>query len=81
MTDHKVVGRAEWQAGPGFWALVSGGGAALVGVVHFGPAAVEPPALIVDHYDPPLLGWLASSGSATPRVTARSVRSPSRVAG
>jgi hypothetical protein len=27
--------------------------------VHFGPAAVEPPGLILDHYDPPILGWLA----------------------
>jgi hypothetical protein len=47
------------RVGPGFWALVSGGGAAFVAAVHFGPAAVEPPALILDHYDPPLLGWLA----------------------
>jgi hypothetical protein len=47
------------RVGPGFWALVSGGGAVFVGAVHFGPAAVEPPELILDHYDPPLLGWLA----------------------
>ena len=47
------------RVGPGFWALVSGGGAAFVSVVHFGPAAVEPPELILDHYDPPVLGWLA----------------------
>jgi hypothetical protein len=38
---------------------VSGGGAVFVSVVHFGPAAVEPPELILDHYDPPILGWLA----------------------
>jgi hypothetical protein len=47
------------RVGPGFWALVSGGGAVFVSVVHFGPAAVEPPELILDHYDPPILGWLA----------------------
>jgi len=50
--------RASW-VGPGFWALVSGGGAVFVSVVHFGPAAVEPPEMILDHYDPPILGWLA----------------------
>jgi hypothetical protein len=47
------------RVGPGFWALVSGGGAAFVAAVHFGPAAVEPPELILDHYDSPVLGWLA----------------------
>jgi hypothetical protein len=47
------------RVGPGFWALISGGGAVFVSAVHFGPAAVEPPELILDHYDPPILGWLA----------------------
>jgi len=47
------------RVGPGFWALVSGGGAAFVAAVHFGPAAVEPPELILDHYQTPVLGWLA----------------------
>jgi hypothetical protein len=47
------------RVGPGFWALVSGGGAAFVSAVHFGPAAVEPPELILDPYQPPVLGWLA----------------------
>jgi hypothetical protein len=47
------------RVGPGFWALVSGGGAVFVGAVHFGPLAVEPPALILNPYDPPVLGWLA----------------------
>ena len=47
------------RVGPGFWALVSGGGAAFVSAVHFSPSAVEPPELILDHYDPPILGWLA----------------------
>jgi hypothetical protein len=47
------------RVGAGFWALVSGGGAAFVSAVHFGPFAVEPPKLILDEYDPPILGWLA----------------------
>jgi heme exporter protein D len=47
------------RVGPGFWALVSGGGAVFVSAVHFGPAAVEPPELILGHYQPPILGWLA----------------------
>ena len=47
------------RVGPGFWALVSGGGAVFVAAVHFGPAAAEPPELILGHYQPPLLGWLA----------------------
>ena len=47
------------RVGPGFWALVSGGGAVFVSAVHFGPAAVEPPELILDPYQPPVLGWLA----------------------
>ena len=46
------------RVGPGFWALVSGGGAVFVGAVHFGPTAVEPPELIVGPYHP-VLGWLA----------------------
>jgi hypothetical protein len=47
------------RVGPGFWALVSGGGAIFVGAVHFGPSAVEPPELILNGYGPPVLGWLA----------------------
>src|SRR6266545_4605142 len=31
------------RVGPGFWALVSGGGAGFVSAVHFGPAAVADP--------------------------------------
>src|SRR5574341_204722 len=30
------------RVGPGFWALVSGGGAVFVSAVHFGPSAIEP---------------------------------------
>jgi hypothetical protein len=47
------------RVGPGFWALVSGGGAVFVSAVHFGPTAVEPPDMILEPYDPPILGWLA----------------------
>ena len=47
------------RVGPGFWALVSGGGAVFVAAIHFGPTAVEPPAAIIGPYEPPLLGWLA----------------------
>jgi hypothetical protein len=47
------------RVGPGFWALLSGGGAAFVSAVHFGPSAVEPPELILGGYGPPVLGWLA----------------------
>lgn len=47
------------RVGPGFWALVSGGGAAFVSAVHFGPLAVEPPHLIHGGYAQPLIGWLA----------------------
>ena len=47
------------RVGPGFWIVVSGGGALFVGAVHFGPFALEPPPAIIDHYDSPILGWLA----------------------
>ena len=47
------------RVGPGFWALVSGGGAAFVSAVHFGPFAVEPPHLIHHGYADPVIGWLA----------------------
>jgi hypothetical protein len=47
------------RVGPGFWALVSGGGAVFVSAVHFGPSAVEPPELILNGYGPAVLGWLA----------------------
>jgi hypothetical protein len=47
------------HVGPGFWALISGGGAAFVSAVHFGPFAVEPPHLIHGGYEQPVIGWLA----------------------
>ena len=45
--------------GPGFWALLSGGGAAFVSAVHFGPLAVEPPELIHAGHDSAAVGWVA----------------------
>jgi len=47
------------RVGPGFWIAVSAGGALFVSAVHFGPFALEPPPAIIDHYDSPILGWLA----------------------
>jgi len=47
------------RVGPGFWALVSGGGAIFVSAVHFGGFAAEPPEMILDAYDQPVLGRLA----------------------
>jgi hypothetical protein len=49
------------RVGPGFWAFISGGGAAFVGAIHFGPGALEPPAMILGRYDPPVIGWIAFS--------------------
>ncbi len=66
-----AAGLLAYRAGrvrPGFWAGVSGGGASFVGAIHFGPAAVEPPALILDGYDPPVLGWLAFAWLVTFRA-------------
>jgi len=45
--------------GPGFWALLSGGGAAFVSAVHFGPLAVEPPELIHAGHETAAVGWIA----------------------
>ena len=50
---------ASGRVGPGFWALLSGSGALFVAWIHFGPAAVEPPADIINLYEPPIIGWLA----------------------
>jgi hypothetical protein len=38
------------RVGPGYWALVSGGGAVFVSAVHFGPSAVEPPEMMLGGY-------------------------------
>lgn len=57
-----VTGLLLYRAGligPGFWIFLSGGGAIFLGVIHLGPAAVEPPRDIIDLYEPPILGYLA----------------------
>ena len=45
--------------GPGYWALLSGSGAAFVSAVHFGSAPGEPPADIINMSEPRIVGWLA----------------------
>jgi hypothetical protein len=47
------------KVGPGYWALLTGSGAVFVSAVHFGPAALEPPADIINLYEPQIVGWLA----------------------
>ena len=47
------------RVGPGFWAFLSGGGAAFLAFVHFGPQALEPPGDIIDVHASPLVGWIA----------------------
>ncbi len=47
------------RVGSGFWALLSGSGAIFLAAIHFGPAAVEPPAEIINLYEPRIVGWLA----------------------
>jgi hypothetical protein len=47
------------RVGPGYWAFLSGAGALFVAAIHFGPTAIEPPADIIDLYEPRIIGWLA----------------------
>lgn len=47
------------RVGPGFWALISGGGAIFVSAIHFGPLAAEPAEHIIGMYEPAIIGWLA----------------------
>ena len=47
------------RVGPGYWALLSGAGALFLAAIHFGPAAVEPPADIIDRYASRAVGWFA----------------------
>ncbi len=47
------------RVGPGYWALLTGSGALFVAAIHFGPAAVEPPADIIDPYQSRVVGWVA----------------------
>jgi hypothetical protein len=50
---------ASGRVGPGYWAILSGSGALFVAAIHFGPTAVEPPADIINLYEPRIVGWLA----------------------
>jgi hypothetical protein len=50
---------ASGRVGSGYWALLSGTGALFVAAIHFGPAAVEPPADIINLYEVRIIGWLA----------------------
>jgi hypothetical protein len=50
---------ASGRVGPGFWAIVSGSGAIFVDAIHFGSASVEPPADIINMYEPRIVSWLA----------------------
>ena len=47
------------RVGPGYWALLSGGGAIFLAVIHFGPNAIEPPSDIINLYEPRFIGWFA----------------------
>ncbi len=50
---------ASGRVGSGFWALLSGSGAIFLAAIHFSPAAVDPPADIINLYEPRIVGWLA----------------------
>src|SRR4029453_17988765 len=57
-----ITGLLMYRAGlvgPGFWALVSGGGAVFVCLVPFGRTPAEPPAMMLHGYDSPILGWFS----------------------
>lgn len=47
------------RAGPGFWAILAGAGFFFVGLLHFGPLAVEPPPDILGPYSSALAGYAA----------------------
>ncbi len=47
------------RVGPGYWVLLTASGALFVSATHFVPAAVEPPADIINLYEPRIIGWLA----------------------
>ncbi len=47
------------KVGAGYWALLTGSGALFLAATHFGPAAVEPPADIINLYEPRIVGWFA----------------------
>jgi hypothetical protein len=50
---------STYRVGPGFWVFLSGGGAIFLGVIHFGPGAVEPPQAIIGPYEQAAVGWFA----------------------
>ena len=50
---------ASGRVGPGYLVIVSGSGALFLAAIHFGPASVEPPADIINMYEPRIVGWLA----------------------
>lgn len=57
-----AVGLFMWsrsEVGSGFWAVLSGVGASFVGLLHFGPWAVEPPADILGPYESHVAGAVA----------------------
>ncbi|HKQ30659.1 MAG TPA: hypothetical protein VJS66_05180 [Burkholderiales bacterium] len=45
--------------GAGFWSILTTLGAIFVGVLHFGPFAVEPPSHILNFYQSHIAGWFA----------------------
>jgi hypothetical protein len=47
------------SVGAGYWALLTAAGLIFVGLLHFGPFAVEPPADIIGPYKSRVVGWLA----------------------
>lgn len=47
------------RTAPAFWAVLSGAGFFFVGLLHFGPLALEPPADIVEPYGSALAGYAA----------------------
>ncbi len=47
------------KVGAGYWALLTGSGALFLAAIHFGPTAVEPPADIINLYEPRIVGWFA----------------------
>jgi hypothetical protein len=50
---------ARGRVGPGFWAILSLVGVLFVGLLHFGPWAVEPPRDILSPYRSAVAGWFA----------------------
>jgi len=47
------------RTAPGFWALLAGAGFLFVGLLHFGPLALEPPADILRPYSSAAAGYAA----------------------